>query len=249
MVIAAAALGPRAEKGKQMPVESPRTNAETSQGCFESQGELKDAKDMGVKYDPTEMSRGKCKDLAREEKAVVFAMKGEHCYLGEKYPAENKLVDDEKCNFPCPAYQEEACGGLTGGSYFSVFNTGLELDVPYSDEENSETSSAPKDDEEDSGGSVNVAGIAAGTVVGVLAVAGAVGGTFFYMRRKRNNEIEEEHRRNAAVNSFIGGGGHSVGGSVTDARLDPIMAQRRMSDGSIADNEDYSRRILRVTNV
>lgn len=90
-----------------------------------------------------------------------------------------------------------------------------------------------------------MAGVAAGTVVGVLAVAGAVGGTFFYMRRKRNNEIEEEHRRNAAVNSFIGGG-HSVGGSVTDARLDPIMAQRRMSDGSIADNEDYSRRILRV---
>lgn len=94
-----------------------------------------------------------------------------------------------------------------------------------------------------------MAGVAAGTVVGVLAVAGAVGGTFFYMRRKRNNEIEEEHRRNAAVNSFIGGGGggHSVGGSVTDARLDPIMAQRRMSDGSIADNEDYSRRILRVS--
>lgn len=65
------------------------------------------------------------------------------------------------------------------------------------------------------------------------------------MRRKRNQAIEEEHRRNAAVNSFIGGG-HSSGGSVTDARLDPIMAQRRMSDGSIADNEDYSRRILRV---
>lgn len=89
-----------------------------------------------------------------------------------------------------------------------------------------------------------MAGVAAGTVVGVVAIAAAVGGTFFYMRRKRNNEIEAEHRRNAAVNSFIGG--HSAAGSVSDARLDPIMAQRRMSDGSIADNEDYSRRILRV---
>lgn len=109
VVFAAAALDPRMEKGKQKPIETPRTNAETSQGCFESQGELKDAKDMGVDYKATEMSSGKCKDIARDEKALVFAMKGEHCYLGEKYPPESKLVDDEKCNFPCPAYQQEAC--------------------------------------------------------------------------------------------------------------------------------------------
>jgi len=38
------------------------------------------------------------------------------------------------------------------------------------------------------------------------------------------------------------------GYSVSDARLDPVMAQRRVSNGSIADNEDYSRKILRVTN-
>jgi cell wall integrity and stress response component len=31
-----------------------------------------------------------------------------------------------------------------------------------------------------------------------------------------------------------------------DTRLDPVMAQRRLSSGSIADNQDYSRRILRV---
>ena len=35
--------------------------------------------------------------------------------------------------------------------------------------------------------------------------------------------------------------------SVTDSRLEPsVMFQRRMSDGSIADNQDYSRRILKV---
>ena len=108
MVIAAAALDPRAD-GKQKPVESPRTDAETSQGCFESQGELKDASDMGVKYKTTEVSSGKCKDLARQKKSPVFALKGEHCYLGDKYPPEDKLVDDKKCNFGCPAYPEEAC--------------------------------------------------------------------------------------------------------------------------------------------
>jgi hypothetical protein len=34
--------------------------------------------------------------------------------------------------------------------------------------------------------------------------------------------------------------------SISDQRLDPVMAQRRMSSGSIADEADYSRRILRV---
>lgn len=69
------------------------------------------------------------------------------------------------------------------------------------------------------------------------------------MRRRRNAEIEEEHRRNAAVNAFINGSKPpSTSGSIsmTDSRLDPVMAHRRLSDGSIADNEDYSRRILRV---
>jgi len=34
-----------------------------------------------------------------------------------------------------------------------------------------------------------------------------------------------------------------------DQRLDPVLLQqRRLSDGSIADNQDYSRRILKVTN-
>jgi len=56
--------------------------------------------------------------------------------------------------------------------------------------------------------------------------------------------------RQAAISSFVAGGktGSSAGAS-HDTRLDPvIMTQRRMSDGSIADNEDYSRRILKVTN-
>jgi cell wall integrity and stress response component len=91
----------------------------------------------------------------------------------------------------------------------------------------------------------NVGAIAGGVVVGVLAIAGVIGGMFFYMRKKRNKEIEEEHQRHAAVNSFISGKSSS-GGSITDARLAPVMAQRRMSDGSLADNHDYSRKILRV---
>jgi cell wall integrity and stress response component len=89
-------------------------------------------------------------------------------------------------------------------------------------------------------------------VVGLVAIAAVVGGIFLFMKNRRKRAIEEEYRRNAAVSSFMAGGKHppnSSGGgsSFTDMRLDPaVMAQRRMSDGSIADNQDYSRRILKV---
>jgi cell wall integrity and stress response component len=112
-----------------------------------------------------------------------------------------------------------------------------------------ETGANPDDDEEKKG--PNTAAIAAGVVVGVVLIAAGAGGLFFFMRRRRNAEIEEDHRRNAAVNAFINGSkpASSHGSiSMTDSRLDPVLAHRRMSDGSIADNEDYSRRILRVTN-
>lgn len=86
-------------------------------------------------------------------------------------------------------------------------------------------------------------------MVGVVAVAGILGGIFFFMRRRRNKELEEKHRRNAAISTFFPGKPPSSSGgySVSDARLDPVMAQRRVSNGSIADNEDYSRKILRVS--
>lgn len=103
-----------------------------------------------------------------------------------------------------------------------------------------------------SGGGPNKAAIAAGVVVGIVIIAAIAGGVFLFLRNRRRRAIEEEHRRNAAVSSFINGSKSpaSSGGasSFTDTRLDPVMANRRFSDGSIADNQDYSRRILKVTN-
>lgn len=99
-----------------------------------------------------------------------------------------------------------------------------------------------------SGSGPSTAGIAAGVVVGIIAIAAIAGGAWFYLRAKRRREVEEEYKRQAAVSAFINGGkpGSSAGSS-HDTRLDPvIMTQRRMSDGSIADNQDYSRRILKV---
>jgi cell wall integrity and stress response component len=102
-----------------------------------------------------------------------------------------------------------------------------------------------------SSGGASKAGIAAGVVVGLIALAAIAGGIFLFIRNKQRREVEEEYRRNAVISAFTQGGKHptsSAGASTfSDIRLDPaVMAQRRMSDGSIADNQDYSRRILKV---
>eukprot|EP00300_Choanocystis_sp_HF-7_P037076 c53068_g1_i1.p1 GENE.c53068_g1_i1~~c53068_g1_i1.p1 ORF type:complete len:295 (+),score=13.41 c53068_g1_i1:513-1397(+) len=102
-----------------------------------------------------------------------------------------------------------------------------------------------------SGGS-NKTAIAVGVVIGVVILAALGAGGYFFMRHRKRRQIEEEYQRNAAVSSFISGGKpptSSGSGSFNDPRIDPaVLAQRRMSDGSIADNQDYSRRILKVTN-
>lgn len=98
-------------------------------------------------------------------------------------------------------------------------------------------------------GGPNKAGIAAGVVVGVVALAGIIAGVVFYLKYRRHQALEEEYKRQATVNSFFAGSkmpstSHS---SMNDTRLDPEVMLRRQSDGSIADNQDYSRRILKVS--
>ncbi len=93
----------------------------------------------------------------------------------------------------------------------------------------------------------NKAGIAAGVVVGIVTLTAIAGGVFFFLRNRKKRAIEEEYRRNVA-----GGYGAkppaSSAASMSDSRLEPsVMMQRRQSDGSIADNQDYSRRILKVS--
>lgn len=88
--------------------------------------------------------------------------------------------------------------------------------------------------------SVNKAGVAAGVVVGVLAIAGIGIGLFLLMKKRRRDKVEEEYRKSAAAREF-------ARKPEQDHRLDPVMIQRRDSVGSIADNQDYSRRILKVS--
>lgn len=108
----------------------------------------------------------------------------------------------------------------------------------------SASASPTKDSNSDS--KPNTAGIAAGVVVGVVGLAAIIGGIWFFLRRRRQHQAEADYRRNAAgVNDFINGG-KTGASSINDSRIDPSFMDRRQSNGSIADNEDYSRRILKV---
>ena len=102
----------------------------------------------------------------------------------------------------------------------------------------------------------NKTAIAVGVVVGVFALAAIIGGTLLWLRHRRRAENDAENRRitTAAgpVNPFVGPGERSekppsTAVSISDSRLDPTaMFARRQSESSIADNQDYSRRILKV---
>ncbi|KAI0150529.1 hypothetical protein GGR57DRAFT_185344 [Xylariaceae sp. FL1272] len=258
-------------KGVELPSAAPQLHVPTVHGCYSSLGLLK----LNESYIYNTQSW--CTERCMNATMPVAASYANSCYCGEKYPNSKYVVDDSKCNEPCPGFDDQACGGL---NTFTVYNTGVvvgvdEYAVGAGEESTSSVSSstttaaathaatsatedsqvtvtAPAESSASSKKSSNsgTVGIAVGVVVGVIAAAAIAGGAFFFVRRKRNSELEEEHRRNAAVNAFISGGkppSSSGGMSMADSRMDPVM-NRRLSDGSIADNQDYSRRILRVTN-
>lgn len=205
---------------------------------------------------------------------VMATTGGTTCLCGDELPPSSAKVDSSKCSEPCDGYDVENCGGH---GFFQVYLTGLgDPDNESSGSQTSGnsasstsaepsvitkagqtivvTASASADAEASSdggsssgGGSSNKVGIAVGVVVGVVALMAIVGVVVFVFKRRRNREIEEEHRRTAAVSSFVSGG-KSETSSATDQRLDPkAFGYRRESVGSIADERDFSRRILQVS--
>ncbi|KAL8944801.1 MAG: hypothetical protein Q9216_000223 [Gyalolechia sp. 2 TL-2023] len=95
----------------------------------------------------------------------------------------------------------------------------------------------------------NTAGIAAGVVVGVVAICAVAGGLFFFLRNRKRRAMADAYQSNGANPFETESKPPPSSCSMSDSRLEPsVMMQRRQSDGSIADNQDYSRRILKVTN-
>ena len=108
------------------------------------------------------------------------------------------------------------------------------------------------EDSKHHGGGTNVAGVAAGVVVGVLVAVALIAGLILWLRHKRRQAAEDEYKRSNQASDFLRGAGgreskppQTAYSNMSDSRLDP-EAGRRDSSGSIADGQDYSRRILRV---
>lgn len=231
-------------------------------GCFKS------LKTFEYNFSDRWQSSGLCQKACVPLNKPVIAINGTDCWCSETLPPKNDEVDSSKCDTVCPGWDKDMCG--SGPDYFSTWNDGLRKNINNAPDDTVPTKSIEPSPSTKSSPSVvvtdfvggetvivtqssepikessgpNKAGIAAGVVVGVVVLAAAAGGMWFYMRARSRRELEEAHKRQAAINSFIKSPSDV---SSFDTRLEPAI-MRRMSAGSIADNQDYSRRILKVTN-
>jgi cell wall integrity and stress response component len=99
---------------------------------------------------------------------------------------------------------------------------------------------APSQNAKSGGGGLS-GGATAGIVIVVLLIIGGAAGAFFYMRRRRKEAYQKYEGSN--FDSSPGSLNRPFG---VDQRLEPGMVQKRESVGSLADEQDYSRKILRV---
>ncbi|KAF5648881.1 hypothetical protein F25303_4909 [Fusarium sp. NRRL 25303] len=102
----------------QSPTKSPVLGEVTPQGCFSSLPSQADGRS------DTFNSVGLCANYCQKQKKTVAILKDVECICADIYPAKSALVDDDKCDTPCPGYAKDACGGEYA---YSVFNLGVEL--------------------------------------------------------------------------------------------------------------------------
>ncbi|CRG87605.1 putative protein in LEU2 3'region [Talaromyces islandicus] len=194
---------------------------------------------------------------------VMALYRGNVCLCGDELPPN--ATKTTGCDSKCSGFPDHLCGGK---SAYEVFLTGTTPTVAIMDQESATSSttstagvtvvtqagqtivvtasSEPEPSTKSDGGGVNTAGIAAGVVVGVVGLSVIIGAAFFFLRRRKSRQLEEEYRRNAEINAFAQKKPTTPN---SDSRWDgDYMAQRRQSNGSIADDQDFSRRILTVTN-
>jgi len=241
----------------------------TSKGCYSSSQGFNDQGSY------TFQSSGYCQNLCVQKGFPVMALwKGSNCLCGNALPPDSAQTDNNNCNNPCDGWPQDTCGG---GNAYNIYLTGTEDTVStLSSNPTAATPTASNGNSGDTGGAPsvvtqagatvvvtqssqtdntqgnkssgpNIAGIAAGVVVGVGVLGIIIGAAFFLIRRQKRKAVEAQYRRNAAI-SYAPSKTASTG-SMGDSRWDgEYMAQRRQSNGSIAEDEDFSRRILKVTN-
>ncbi|KAK8117353.1 uncharacterized protein PG998_005634 [Apiospora kogelbergensis] len=87
--------------------------AETYVGCFSTAVSSHSATSQFMSY-------GFCESECKKQcGAVAMAISGNLCHCG-KLPAQSDLVDDAKCNQPCPGFDTQNCGGDNTFSVFTI---------------------------------------------------------------------------------------------------------------------------------
>jgi cell wall integrity and stress response component len=260
LVSATPAPSPTVASQTGTPTYAGPRNALSTIGCFSTPEPMSDQGSYIFQSDGN--CQAVCLGLGN---TVMGLVNGTSCWCGNLLPPLNSVADNSSCSTPCSGTDIRLCGG---DNYWLVVLTGLtknkiaNLDPASvtgtngSPTTKTSTSSlgastvvvtathAPGATNSPSPSKPNTVGIAVGVVVGVVAIAGLIIGVLFFLRQRRRREVEDEYKRQASVNQFVSGG-HKSNSSMNDSRLDPELV-RRDSTGSIADNQDYSRRILKV---
>lgn len=127
LVSAASVTATGVERGnavEQAPPSQPVMGQSTSQGCFKSNS----ATFSQLSKDNVFVSVGSCVDLCVKNDKDVAILHLSHCYCADTYPPKASIVNDSECDYACPGYAVDACGGTEA---YSVFNTGHNVDVEY----------------------------------------------------------------------------------------------------------------------
>ncbi|KAF4984878.1 hypothetical protein FZEAL_31 [Fusarium zealandicum] len=89
----------------------------TSEGCFSLLSSTAEEQ-----YTDEYLNVGSCAEFCRDEQKLLSVTHKSECFCADTLPAASSLVRDEQCNFSCPGWPKEACGGIEA---YSVMNTGL----------------------------------------------------------------------------------------------------------------------------
>ncbi|KAH7128892.1 hypothetical protein EDB81DRAFT_808469 [Dactylonectria macrodidyma] len=128
----------RSREPSQPPASVAIPGLVTSQGCYGSLPAVALGEPMVY------LSIGSCSNRCMQRYKSVTILHLDICFCADTYPPRHSLLDDSKCNVPCPGYPFDACGGRKPDAY-SVFNTGLNPDVEHDNDDNDESSPSPTD--------------------------------------------------------------------------------------------------------
>lgn len=114
------------KQARTKPATPPVLGQHTSQGCYtiirDPNGALLD------RHPDLSNTPGVCSARCATEGRPVAAVHGRMCFCSDTYPERSMLAPDESCQSPCLGESDGACGGRLG-FHWSVYNTGLQLDV------------------------------------------------------------------------------------------------------------------------